>query len=225
MHIYYLETIDTKEYDLLGTIYIIPDELDKSQTEYDNKSIFGHEPAELTDSVMDLYGIVATGTLIKNWIRGRLYFSCCNVAVTPEHKGKGFGKLLYKSMLRGIEHHTACLKTKPLLAQHSIIEGVPLTTDEANNVYNSLIRTGELIFHKGVLFGEGFLKDDLWHVSEYKDTDFRGNIFKIKRYPIMGKFYVNNVFITQLGTENLPPLEFKLWEFIPADDTIFPQIS
>lgn len=218
MHIYYLETVNTKEYDLLGTIYILQDELDNLQIDYDNKSIFGYEPANLSDSIMELYNIIATGTLIKNWVKGRLYFSCCNVAVVPEYRGKGYGKLLYRSLLRAIEHHTVKLKSIPFLAQHSIVEDVPLTTDEANNIYNSLIKSEEIAFHKSILYGEGYSKDPCWYsesFSNFKDNDFRGNIYKIKNYPNMDKFYINEISSVQLGDEGLPPLKFRLWKFVP----------
>jgi GNAT superfamily N-acetyltransferase len=221
MHIYYLETINTKEYDLLGTIYILKDELNIFETIYDNKSIFAHEPAELSDFIMEEYNIIAAGTLIKNWIKGRLYFSCCNISVIPEYRGKGYGKLLYMSLLRTIDHHACKLKTKPFLAQHSVVEDVPLTTDDANNIYNSLIRSGEITFHKKVLYGEGFsVKNDFWYMSDFNDNEFRGNIFKINKYPILHKFYVNKVFITQLGSEGLPPMEFRLWKFVPIIDHV-----
>lgn len=218
MHIYYLETINLKEYELVGSVYLLQDKLDHNQSYYDDMSIFAYEPADIMQQERD--EIIGIGSLIKNWIRGRLYMSPCNIEISEDYRGKGLGKVLYKSILKGIEHHIRNLKTKPMLAQHSVVENVPLTTSDANNIYKSLEREGLIFFLKDVLYGEGYSYEDCYgfHNDDFEDNEYRGGIYKINRYPPDLRLeYINTVSVEQLGDDDISPIGFRLWEVLLED--------
>jgi len=163
------------------SIYILNRELKCASQRIDTFTI---DPKKLfkDDPLMKRMGIIASANVAKRWKNSRLYcypFSSC---VYSGLRGKGYGVLLYKSILQLTKLICSDIKTKPLLAQHSAIEPrFGPTSKDASYIYNALE-------------GRGYIE----HFDELSSYGISGDAFKIIKYPtnqqtFLGKYTVDEM--------------------------------
>jgi GNAT superfamily N-acetyltransferase len=91
------------------------------------------------DKSMDLHYLIATGNVLKQENHKGMWFAPQGTYVHKDFRGRGLGKLLYKSILMAIQYESLNLKKMPKLCTHNGIEySVGRTSDLAMRVYKSL---------------------------------------------------------------------------------------
>lgn len=136
------------------------------------------------DIKMNEQHIIASGSLGKQKIDGKIYFYPHTSYVCSSERGKGYGSLLYILHLAAIKHLSTKLKTKPMFAQHNAMAcGINPITYSAARLYPSLEKMGYIKLNKEVDVIVSIESDSMGPIKLLKWTKAKSKIFDIVEYP------------------------------------------
>jgi GNAT superfamily N-acetyltransferase len=199
---YYLSPINKHDCFEIGYVFLTTKPIDP----YDSYLRFADvDPGDFfdNDDAINFFNVCGAGRLLKRWINGRLYVCPCSTSLHTAYRGQGYGKLLYKSLLKGVEKYREEIKTLPYFAHHTIADDVAETSEMAKRVYASLEREGLISFVKDSVRSP----EKVMFISDGCINDkqlIKGSVYKVQRFPCDLK-------IEYIKTINLEDYDYYSW--------------